>query len=155
MQREWFVAVQSPRALALSLMVGRHFRFEIRSVRAGPLLLLVVPPDQFLALAPRLAVWPRRSPVVNDAAIVRPREAPAVPEQPLGLALERLVLAEVRRHPAVDPATRRGRAVVLQLLVFLEQRAFRQIPAVDFLQHLLDDGIRHRTFGRILPGQRV
>src|SRR4029079_11953230 len=60
---------------------------EVRRIEAGPLAHGLVPPDEFLALAPRAPVGTRRGAVVEDAAIGRPREAPTGPATPRRLAV--------------------------------------------------------------------
>ena len=70
------------------------FRFETRAlfqrkignVVSGPFFLRLIPPDQFLAFAPRFAIWTRARPIIDDAAIARPGEAPAVSKIVLGFA---------------------------------------------------------------------
>src|SRR6202022_4242577 len=56
----------------------RFFDREIRDVDAGPFSLPLVPPDQFLALAPRLAGRFGACSIIYNAAIGRPGKAPAV-----------------------------------------------------------------------------
>src|SRR5690606_21659477 len=95
-----------------------------------------VPPQVGLPLAPRPAFRVRRGPVVEDAAVARPRPPP------------------LRRHPrllaawpspgrlvdpagvaaAVDPAAARRAAVVLQLRVRGQCRAVRA-DAADLTEH--------------------
>src|SRR5215212_329085 len=58
------------------MMNGPFRRYEVRLVYTDPLLLLLVPPDVLLALAPRPTLGVGRRPVVEDAAIVRPHPAP-------------------------------------------------------------------------------
>ena len=72
-----------------------------------------IPPDELLLLAPRLAREVGGGAVVDDAAVGRPREAPAVAEVVLlvgGLARVRLVDELAVRpfddHARVDPAAR-------------------------------------------------
>src|ERR1041385_4662794 len=84
--------------------VGRHLLFVVRIVESRPLLFLGVPPDQFLALAPRRAVPLRRSAGVEDATVIWPGKAPAVSEQVFGVALERAVMSLFRINSAVDPS---------------------------------------------------
>src|SRR3954453_7390621 len=48
------------------LVIGSFVFGEVGVVVAGPLVLLLVPPDEFLALAPRLAVGTRRRAVIKD-----------------------------------------------------------------------------------------
>src|SRR5204863_8725284 len=73
------LAAARARALALG---------EVRHIVAGPLLLLLVPPDEFLALAPRLAVGGGGAAVVENAPVERPGESPAVAVAAARLALE-------------------------------------------------------------------
>src|SRR5436305_13878917 len=51
-------------------------RYKTRNVYARPF--LRVPPHQFFPFAPGTSVRPRTGAIVNDAAIARPTEAPAV-----------------------------------------------------------------------------
>src|SRR6266853_5924418 len=51
---------------------------KIGSIDSGPFVLRPVPPDQFLALAPRLAGRAGTCSIIYDAAIARPGEAPTV-----------------------------------------------------------------------------
>src|SRR6266478_4280770 len=62
----------------LRFVIRRFSLYEPGNVYAGPF--FRVPPHQFFAFTPRTAVRPRASAVINDAAIARPTEAPAVPE---------------------------------------------------------------------------
>src|SRR5262249_20886333 len=66
---------------------GSKVFLVIRIVEPRPVFVCLVPPDQFLALAPRFSIRTRRCAVINDAAIVRPREPPAVTEQVRGFTL--------------------------------------------------------------------
>src|ERR1700730_536719 len=59
---------------------GRFFGRKIGDVDAGPFPLPLVPPDQFLAVAPRLARRTGARSIIYDATITRPSEAPAVAE---------------------------------------------------------------------------
>src|SRR6185437_15273938 len=92
---------------------------EVRDVVPGPRGLLFVPPDQGLALAPRLALGVGRGAVVDDAPVGGPGPAPLVRDPVLllaRLAAGRLVDA-AGVDAAVDPAAAHGRAVVVELLV--------------------------------------
>src|SRR6266496_6394003 len=60
----------------LRLVIGSFSLYESRDVYARPF--FRVPPHQFFSFAPRTAVRPRTGAIVNDSAITRPREAPAV-----------------------------------------------------------------------------
>src|SRR5437016_8169004 len=93
---------------------------EIGHVVARPLLRLLVPPDQFLPLAPRLAVRRRGAAVVEDAPVERPGVSPAMSVGPLWLALVRLVLAV--EDAAVDPAAAGGGAVGFEVGEALDGR---------------------------------
>src|SRR6184192_1563836 len=81
MQHEWSGAAECLHpvtVLQIFLSIRRSGLLEIRSVEPSPLSFLLIPPDQLLALAPRLSIRTRRSPVVNDAAVIRPCEPPTV-----------------------------------------------------------------------------
>ena len=52
--------------------------FEIRNVIAGPFFLTFIPPYELLAIAPGTSVGTRGSAVVENSAIARPCESPAV-----------------------------------------------------------------------------
>src|SRR5437660_9867485 len=71
----------------VGLVIWRLLFGEIRNVVAGPFFLFLVPPDQLLALAPRLAIRTRRCPVVENSPVTRPGIAPAVPVQAVRLTL--------------------------------------------------------------------
>src|SRR5512140_842741 len=57
-------------------IIGRFTCLEIRDVNAGPLFRIL--PTKFFAFAPWLTVRLRAGAIINDAAIPRPTEAPAV-----------------------------------------------------------------------------
>ena len=62
-------------------LVSRRLLFrEVGIVEARPFLLLRIPPDELLPLAPRRSVRTRRRAVVENASIGRPGESPAVTE---------------------------------------------------------------------------
>src|ERR1043166_4246308 len=62
----------------LWLVIGSFAFYKSGHVYAGPF--FRVPPHQFFSFAPRTAVRPRAGAIVNDSAITRPRETPAVTE---------------------------------------------------------------------------
>src|SRR5437667_10459576 len=62
----------------LRLVVGRFSFHESGNVYASPF--FRVPPHQFFLFAPGTAIRSRAGTIVDDAAIARPREAPAVTE---------------------------------------------------------------------------
>src|SRR5581483_9863364 len=107
--------------LHVALVIGRLFGIEVGRILPRPLLLFLIPPDEFLALAPRLAVGTCRRPVVEDANIVGPGESPTVTEQGFRFALVGFVLARVGEYSGVNPATAGGRTVVAKLLVVLQK----------------------------------
>src|SRR5690348_5982044 len=112
---------------------------EVRRVDAGPRLLLLVPPDVLLALAPGLALGVGGGAVVEDAAVVRPGPAPLLGRRALlaaGLAVRRPVDAP-GVDAGVDPAAAAGGAVGLEIGVHAGQLArlvAGQVPPVDLLQ---------------------
>ncbi len=100
------------------LVIGRLVHFEVRFVLSYPAPLLCVPPNQFLTLRPGPPFGIGRGPVVQDADIVRPGEAPFRLDGVIrDLAFVRTVAARLREDAAVDPAAACRRAVVLQLRV--------------------------------------
>src|SRR5262249_11453585 len=58
--------------------LGRFTDGKIWLTESCPLALCLVPPNQLLVLAPRFTSWCRARPVVDDAPIPRPGEAPAM-----------------------------------------------------------------------------
>src|SRR5438552_13263404 len=74
-----------------------------------------VPPHQFFPFAPWTAVRPCTGTVVNDSAIARPREAPAMTEIIPGFARVCLVQAIAAKNARVNPAAARSGAVGFQL----------------------------------------
>src|SRR5882762_1563655 len=57
----------------------RLIRDKIRDIDAGPLALPLVPPDQFLAIAPWLTGRFRAGSIIYNTAIGRPDEPPTMP----------------------------------------------------------------------------
>src|SRR5439155_6109626 len=111
---------------------GGLLLLEVRVVGPHPFLLRPVPPDQLLALRPRLALGIRRGAVVENPAVQRPGPAPLLRDPVLLLAghLARGLVLLVRVGADVEPAARRRRAVALQVGVGSERRAVRA-DAVD------------------------
>src|SRR5712675_2251389 len=62
----------------LGLVVGRLPLYKSGNIDAGPF--FGIPPDQFFPFAPGTPVRPRAGAIINDPAIARPAEAPAVTE---------------------------------------------------------------------------
>ena len=113
MHDERLIARDSVHALGIRLQfkVRRFVLDEIRDIRAGPFLLLLIPPHQLLALAPWIPIWTCRGTVIEDAAIGGPGESPTVTIWPAWLALVSFVFAGPRHNPGIDPAATGGRAV--------------------------------------------
>src|SRR5579884_3559549 len=97
----------------LRTVIGSQVFLEVRNILASPLALVLVPPDQLLAFAPRLAIRTRRCAVVQDATIRRPREAPSVAEIIVRLAHVRDVVSRFGMNAGIDPATAGSASVVL------------------------------------------
>src|SRR5438093_10155673 len=62
----------------LGLVVRSFALYKSGNIDAGPF--FGVPPDQFFAFAPGMPVRSRAGAIINDPAIARPAEAPAVTE---------------------------------------------------------------------------
>ena len=138
---------------------GRAVRDEVGHVVADPAPLVLVPPDELLALRPGAAVGIGRGPVVEDPAVGRPGEGPAgvigVLAGPVGLARARDVVAVARVDAAIHPAAAGGGAVVLQCLVARDLLAVRDRVAVDLAEDRLGIGFALRAALRIKPGERL
>src|SRR5438309_2156749 len=120
MHDEWRVARERFVApfVGIGLRVGPFLFRKVRHVVAGPIALRFIPPDQFLALTPRRSVRRGGGTVVENAAIHRPRVAPAVTVLPARVAAVRFVLAV--EDAGVNPAAARGAAVVFQFAETLD-----------------------------------
>src|ERR1700728_2658403 len=116
------------------LVVGRLVQFEVWFIEPDPAPFLCVPPDQFFTLRPGPSFGVGRGPVVQDADIVWPGEAPLRLDGVIrDLALVRTVAARLGEDTAVDPAAACCRAVVLQLRIAADKT--RPPGArVDFIQ---------------------
>src|SRR5258708_12293798 len=68
-------------AVPLWPVVRSFGRREVRHVVSNPFLLIRVPPNQFLSLAPRRTIRSSRSAIVENTAIACPRISPARPEK--------------------------------------------------------------------------
>src|ERR1700736_4862571 len=93
--------------------LGRLVGHKIRDVDAAPFVLALVPPNQFLALAPRFAGRFGARSIIYNAAIGRPGKAPAVAQKIRRFPRKRLVDFVRTDDAGVNPATARGRAVGL------------------------------------------
>src|SRR5438270_12405391 len=138
MQCEWPRAPERGGALSVlytGRSAGRHFFFVIGIVKARPLFLLLIPPDQFLALAPGLPVGTRGGAIVDNAAVVGPGESPAVTKQVLRVAFERAIAIRFGIDAAVDPGTTCRGTIVLEVLNMLKLRSVANVVAVDLFNY--------------------
>src|SRR5215211_4080793 len=99
---------------------GAHFRFVVGrfslhksgNIDAGPF--FRVPPHQLFPFAPGMPVRPCTGAIVNNAAIARPREAPAVTKIIFRLAGVGLVHPIAAKNTGVNPAATGSRTVGFQ-----------------------------------------
>src|SRR5205814_876738 len=119
-QDEWRVAALAFKTglVPLRSIIGRFVFLEVRNVDTGPLFRF--PPDKFLAFAPRLTIWLRACAIVNDTAITRPTEAPAVSEIILRFPRVRFVHAVSIENAGVNPATAGSRSISFQFVVICD-----------------------------------
>src|SRR5947207_4790591 len=110
MQDEWSVAGNRIQPIFISgRPKGRRlFNRKIRVIAAGPLILRLLPPDQFLALAPRLARRARARSVIYNASIAGPGEPPPVAEIVFRIAGVGLVNFVRTENAGVNPTATRG-----------------------------------------------
>src|SRR5712671_1807506 len=123
MQNKWRVTGNCIESFGayLRLVVGRFSFHKTGNVYAGPF--FRVPPHQFFPFAPWMTVRPRTGPVIDDAPIARPREAPAVTKVIFRFARVGLVYAIAAKNAGVDPAAARGRTVGFQFSETIYLRA--------------------------------
>src|SRR5665213_4256298 len=130
------------------LIIGLFVRLEVGRIDAGPLLLLLVPPDVFLALGPGSALRIGRGAVVHDPPIPGPGETPfLLRPDASAVAVAGAVAVVFGEDAGIDPTACGGRAVVLALAEFLEELGLAGfgvglvgVIAVDLPQNLA--GIR-------------
>src|SRR5260370_11874915 len=89
--------------------------WKIGDVDAAPFALRLVPPNQFLALAPRLTGRLRARSIIYNATIGRPDEAPAVAKIILRIARLRLVGFTRPESPGGNRPATCGRTGALQV----------------------------------------
>src|SRR6266481_5439732 len=105
---------------------------KIGVINSGPFLFRAVPPDQFLAVAPRLAGWAGARSIIYDAAIARPGEAPTVANIIFRITRVRLANLIWTEDASVNPAAACGRTVGLQPWITVNLRTVMRIPcAID------------------------
>ena len=99
MQDERLVAGEAVVALGIfGRPIGRRFRLgKVGYVIASPFVLLLIPPDKFLTLAPGAAVRAGGGAIIEDAPVAGPSEAPAMAVAALGLALSCFIFAGLRK----------------------------------------------------------
>src|SRR5581483_934914 len=148
------------------------FKRKIWYVEAGPLLLLLVPPDVLLAFGPGLARGIRRGAIVENAPIRGPGEAPAQESVALWIACGCPVVFRRRVHSAINPRTARRGAVSLErgeawnvwpVVQMVWLRMFRRLYhlAIDLLEHkqvvrlVLDAPLRFNLGIFIIPEERL
>src|SRR5215470_6853529 len=132
-------------------VAGRLRLREVWSVEAGPLFLLLVPPDELLAFAPGLAVRTRGRAVIEDAAVRRPGESPAVPVDSGRLPAVGPVPSRLGKDTRVDPAAASRRAVGFEVLVTVDELSIGDGPAVDLLEDLLGIGLPKLPLRLVVP----
>src|ERR1041385_1027600 len=100
MHNERFIASYGIIALRIfrRLVIRWFLLREVRSVMAGPFLLVGIPPHQRFALAPWLAIGTRRRSVVQNPSITRPCVAPPVSVATLGFALTSFIFIRRGHH---------------------------------------------------------
>src|SRR5438094_3996932 len=105
---------------------------KIGDVAARPFPLRSVPPNQFLALAPRFAGWAGARSIIYDAAIAGPGEAPTVAKIIFRITRVRLVNLIRTEDAGVNPAAACGGTVGLQSRITVNLRTVMRIPfAID------------------------
>src|SRR5437870_8531867 len=120
-------------------LVGR----EIGDVDAGPFALGLVPPNQFLAVAPRRAGRAGARSIIYDAAVARPGEAPPVAKVIRRFPRKSLVDFVRAEDAGVNPAAACRRTVGLQPWIAVNLRTVMQIAfAIDTEHDSVCGGLR-------------
>src|SRR6266536_2757030 len=89
-------------------------QLEVRHVYAGPLLLLLVPPDVLLAFRPGATLRISRGAIVQDAPVGGPGKAPLQERIPLWITRGGTVIARLWVDPAVNPRAAGRTAVIVE-----------------------------------------
>src|SRR6266516_5041966 len=104
--------------------------YETRDIDADPF--LGIPPHQFFPFTPGTSVRSRTGTIVNDAAITRPREAPAMTEIIFGFPCICLIHAISAENAGVNPTAARRRTIVFEIGKAFELRpVMRPTLAID------------------------
>src|SRR5438132_12767103 len=133
MQHEWPRAAECLHPVTVFQIffgIRRSSLLEIGSIQPSPLSFLLIPPDQLLALAPRLSIRTRRSPVINDTAVIGPCEPPTVSQITLRLTFVGPVLIGIRKHTRINPAAASRAAIFFERLETGQQLAIRHSAAI-------------------------
>src|SRR6266481_5223724 len=134
--------VAGKRRITLSVrrwhVVWRLCLSEVRRIEPSPLFPAVIPPHEFLALAPWRAVRTGGGAIVDNATVGGPGESPTLTIGATGLILPRPIFARTRKNPGINPATAGRASVVFQRGKTWNQSLIGKGPAVDFLQNFLD-----------------
>src|SRR5206468_9837154 len=134
MQHEGRVARNRVQPFLLSRwsIIRRFSDRKIGDITSGPFALGLVPPDQFLTFAPRLAGWAGTCSIIYDAPIAGPGKAPAVAEIVLGLARVPFVHAIAAKAARINPTTARSRSISLKFVVIGDLRTVMRLAfAID------------------------
>src|SRR5690349_3726131 len=137
------------------LVIRSFCHRKIWHVQSRPFFFLLVPPNQFLSFAPRRTVGAGRRAVIENPAIARPCPAPAVTKCVGGLPFPRAVFIRIREDARVNPAAASRRSVGLQFTVSGYLLAIGGGVAIDLLEHLGNHRFPNRSFGWIIPCERV
>src|SRR5271154_7505315 len=86
-------------------VIRRLGRSEVRNIQAGPGFLLLIPPDQLFAFAPRRAVRAGGGTVVNNSTVGRPCKTPAMTVVVVRVTLACTVVTFFGKNAGVNPAT--------------------------------------------------
>src|SRR5437899_4377704 len=105
----------------LRLVIGSFSLYESRNVYARPF--FRVPPHQLFSFTPGTAVRPRTGAIVNNSAIIRPREAPAVTKIISGFTCVGLVHAIAAKNSGINPAAACRRSIGFQFRETIHLRA--------------------------------
>src|SRR4030095_1839349 len=125
-QNEWSIApltVETTLSL-LRFVIRPLVSFEIGNVDPGPISRL--PPNQFFAIAPRITTRLSAGAIINNSAVARPTEAPAMAEIISRLASICFVDTVATENAGINPATARGRSVIFQFFIAIDLRAVMQ-----------------------------
>src|SRR5207302_9602916 len=91
----------------------RFFDWEIGLIVPGPFALGLIPPDQLLPIAPRLAGRAGARSIIYNTAVARPGEAPTMPEEAFRITRKRLVDFVRAEDARINPTAAGGRPVSL------------------------------------------